>query len=155
SIHQWPLNLKKTWFTTAPANFTSPGGRGEDQQQKKAPASTPGPSFAANAMSACLLVLVAVLERGAQDVAQRRARIGRAVLRDGLLLFGDFQRLDRDLHLARLLVELDHPRIDLLAHRKAVGTLVVAVARELRALDEGGKVGAGDLHLDTALLHLE
>src|SRR6185312_10228669 len=113
SIHQWPLNLKKTWFTTAPANFTSPGGRGEDQQQKKAPASTPGPSFAANAMSACLLVLVAVLERGAQDVAQRRARIGRAVLRDGLLLFGDFQRLDRDLHLARLLVELDHPRIDL------------------------------------------
>src|SRR5436309_8231469 len=94
------------------------------------------------------LLLGAALERGAENVAQRRPRIGRAVLRDGLLLFGDFQRLDRDLHLAGLLVELDHPRIDLFADSKTLGALVVAVARKLGPLDEGSEVGAGDLDVD-------
>src|SRR5580704_4468354 len=101
------------------------------------------------------LLLAAILERGAENIAQRRPRIGGAVLRDGLFLLGDFQRLDRDLHLAGLLVELDHPRIDLLADREAFGALVVAIAGELGALDEGGEVGADDLHLDTGFLHLE
>src|SRR5580700_10809877 len=101
------------------------------------------------------LLLAAILERGAENVAQRRPRIGGAILRDGLLFLGDFQRLDRDLHLAGLLVELDHPRIDLLADGEAVGALVVAVARQFGTLDEGGEVGARDLDLDAALLDLQ
>src|ERR1700721_409314 len=91
------------------------------------------------------LLVVALLERGAENVAQRRPRIGGAVLRDGLLLFGDFQCLDRDLHLAGLLVELDHPRIDLFADGETLGTLIVAVTGKLGALDEGGEGGAADL----------
>jgi hypothetical protein len=39
-------------------------------------------------------------------------------LRDGFLLFRDLQRLDRDGHLARLLVELGDAGIDLLAYRE-------------------------------------
>src|SRR6185312_15259382 len=70
-------------------------------------------------------------------------------------LLGDFERLDRDLHLAGLLVELDHPRIDLLTDGKAFGALVVAVASELTPLDEGGEVGADDLHLDAGFLHFQ
>src|SRR5689334_6551705 len=101
------------------------------------------------------LLRVAVLERGAQDVAQRGARIGRAVLRDGFLLFRHFQRLDRDLHLAGLLVELDHAGIDLLTDGEAFGTLIVAVAGQFGALDEGGEVGAGNLDVDAAILDVE
>src|SRR3954469_6647649 len=118
---------------------------------KRAPAETGALCFSRQRR----LFLGAALERGAEDVAQRRAGIRRAVLRDGFLLLGDFQRLDRDLHLARLLVELDHPRIDLFADREAFGALIVAVAGEFGALDEGGEVGADDLHLDPAFLHLQ
>src|SRR3984893_19031247 len=88
------------------------------------------------------LLVDTLFERGAENVAQRRPRIGGAVLRDGLLLFGDFQRLDRDMHLAGLPVELDHPRIDLFADGEAFGALIVAVTGELGALDEGGEVSA-------------
>src|SRR3982074_609649 len=101
------------------------------------------------------LLVGALFERGAENVAQRRSRIGGAVLRDGFLLFGDFQRLDRDLHLAGLLVELDHPRIDLFAHRETLGALIVAITGEFRPLDEGVEVGAGDLDLDATFLDLE
>src|SRR3979490_2063854 len=101
------------------------------------------------------LLVVALLERGAENVAERRARIGGAILRDGLLLLGDFQRLDRDLHLAGLLVELDHPRIDLFADRETLGALIGALARQFGPLDEGGEVGAGDLNFDAGFLHLE
>src|SRR5262249_27660659 len=55
------------------------------------------------------------LERGAENVAERRARIGGAVLRDGFLLLRHLQRLDRDLHLVGAAIELDHAGIDLLA----------------------------------------
>src|SRR3981189_396150 len=101
------------------------------------------------------LLVGALLERGAENVAQRRAGIGGAVLRDGFLLFGDFQRLDRDLALSGLLVELDHPRIDLFAARETLGALIVAITGEFRPLDEGVEVGAGDLDLDAAFLDLE
>src|ERR1700736_3166466 len=37
------------------------------------------------------LLVGARLERGAENIAQRRARVGGAVLSDGLLLLGDFQ----------------------------------------------------------------
>src|SRR5690349_7085555 len=121
-------------------------------QTKRAPA-MPEPRFVSQ-VSRSLLV-AALLERLAENVAQGRARIGRTVLRDGFLLFGHFERLDRHLDLAGLLVELDHAGIDLLADGEAFGALVVAVTRELRALDEGREVGTGDLHLDTAFLHFE
>src|SRR5688572_30742621 len=98
--------------------------------------------------------LAALLQRGAEDIAERRARVGGAVLGDRLLLLGDFQRLDRNADLARLLVELRHAGIDLLADRETLGPLLGAVAREVRALDEGGELGADDLHVDAALLHL-
>src|ERR1700709_157289 len=101
------------------------------------------------------LLVSALLERGAENVAQRRPRIGGAVLRDGFLLFGDFECLDRDLNLAGLLVELDHPRIDLFADRETLGALIGTLARQLGPLDEGGEVGARDLNLDAAFLHLE
>src|SRR5258708_4033422 len=101
------------------------------------------------------LLVGALLERGAQDVAQRRSRIGGAILRDGLLLFGDFERLDRDLHLAGFLVELDHPRIHLLADGEALGALVVAIPGQLGQRDEGGEVGAGDLDLNATFLDFE
>src|SRR4051812_8992916 len=100
-------------------------------------------------------LLVAVLQRGAENVAQRRSRIGGAVLRDGFLLFGNFQRLDRDLHLAGLLVELDHAGIDLLADGETLGALIVAITGQFRPLDEGGEIGARDLHLDAGFLHFE
>src|SRR5229473_507941 len=101
------------------------------------------------------LLVGALLECGTENVAQRRPRIGGTVLRDGLLLFGDFQRLDRDLHLAGLLVELDHPRIDLFADGEALGALIGALTRQFRPLDEGGEFGAGNPDLDATFLHLE
>src|SRR5450631_1380238 len=101
------------------------------------------------------LLVGALLERGAENVAQRRSRIGGTILCDGLLLFGNFQRLDRDLHLAGLLVELDNPRIDLFADGETLGTLIGALARQFGPLDEGGEVGAGDPDLDAAFLHFE
>src|SRR3981189_2292817 len=101
------------------------------------------------------LLVGALLECGTENVAQRRPRIGGTVLRDGLLLFGDFQRLDRDLHLAGLLVELDHPRIDLFADGEALGALIGTLARQFGPLDEGGEFGAGNPDLDATFLHLE
>src|SRR3954463_11585978 len=111
-----------------------------------------------------LLVLVAILiggvrllagalERGAENVTQRRAGIGGAVLGNRLLLLGDFERLDRHLHLVGAAVEMDYPRIDLLAYRKALRPLLAAVPRQFGALDEGGEVGADDVHLEAAFLH--
>src|ERR1700731_1292427 len=120
---------------------------------KKAPVET-GARLLETTKARSLLV-GALLERGAENIAQRRPRIGGAVLRDGLLLLGDFQRLDRDLHLAGLLVELDHPRIDLFADGETLGALIGALARQLGPLDEGGEVGARDLHLDPRFLHFE
>src|SRR6266446_4681070 len=127
--------------------------QGERGKSRKGPGRNRGPIYVDEKAES--LLVGALLERGAQDVAQCRARIRGAVLRDGFLLFGDFERLDRDLHLAGLLVELDHPRIDLFADGKTLGALVVAIARQLGPLDEGGEVGAGDLDLDAAFLDLE
>src|SRR5271166_76231 len=94
------------------------------------------------------------LERGSEDISERGTRIGGAILGDGLLLLRDFERLDRDLHLVGAPVKLDDAPIDLLAHREALRPLLAAVARELRALDEGGEIAADDLGLDAAFLDL-
>src|SRR5262244_804357 len=95
------------------------------------------------------------LERGAEDVAERRPRIGGAVLGDRLLLFRHFERLDRDLHLVGAAVELGDAGVDFLPDRETLRPLLAAVARQLGALDEGGEVAADDLHVDTGLLHLD
>src|ERR1700674_5580105 len=131
---------------------SSPQSR-DDPGTKKAPVET-GARLLETRKARSLLV-GALLERGTENVAQRRPRIGGAVLRDGLLLFGDFQRLDRDLDLAGLLVELDHPRIDLFADGETLGALIGTLTRQFGPLDEGGEVGAGDLDLDAAFLDLE
>src|SRR4051794_13093060 len=59
------------------------------------------------------------LERGTENITERRAGVGGAVLGDRLFLLGDFERLDRDLHLVGATVELDHATIDLLPDCKA------------------------------------
>src|SRR5438132_1688169 len=94
------------------------------------------------------------LERGAEDVAEGRPRIGGAVLSDRLLLLRHFERLDRDLHLVGAAIELDDAGIDLLPDREPLWPLLGAVARQLGALDEGGEVAADDLYLDAGVLHL-
>src|SRR3954463_3502515 len=98
--------------------------------------------------------LTLALERMAENVAERGAGIRGAVLGDRLFLLGHFERLDRELHLRGAAVEQDDAGIDLLADLEAVGTLVVAVAGKLRALDEGGQIAADDLHVDAGLLDL-
>src|SRR5580704_6504079 len=101
------------------------------------------------------IFLALALERGAQNVAQRRARVGRAVLRDRFLLLGDFERLDGDGNALAPAVELGDAGVDLLADGEAVGPLFGTVARQFRTLDEGGEVGADDLHVDAAFFHLD
>ena len=59
------------------------------------------------------LVLLAVLERGAQDVAERGTRVGRPVSGHGFLLLGDFQRLDGEPDAAGLAVVLGDAGIEL------------------------------------------
>jgi hypothetical protein len=80
--------------------------------------------------------VAAVLQSRAEDVAERSARVGRTELCDGFLLFGDFQRLDRQLDLAGLLRDLD-ARVDLLADGETLRTLVVTVTdRSARRMKE-------------------
>src|SRR5690606_13096130 len=82
------------------------------------------------------LLLLAVLECGAEDVAERGAGVGRAVLGHRLLLLGDLESLDRERDLAGLAIDLGHAGIDLVALGEALGALVVAVAAEVGAADE-------------------
>src|SRR5690606_14230910 len=99
-----------------------------------------------------LLLGALLLQRSTQDVSERSAGVGRAVLGDRLLLLGDLERLDRDGDLARLLVEGSDAGIHLLADGETLRTLLVAVARQVRALDEGVDVVVDQLHLDAAVL---
>src|SRR3984957_1186468 len=110
--------------------------------------------FEANPSSRSVLLLGGALERRAEDIAERRARIGGAILGDRLLLLGDFECLDRDRHLVGTAVELGHPGVDLLADRKAFGALIGALAGEFRTLDEGGEVGPDQLHFEAGFLDL-
>ena len=57
-------------------------------------------------------------------------------------------------HLAGAAVELGDARVDLLADREPLRPLLAAVARQIGAPDEGLEIGADDLHVDAALLHL-
>src|SRR5580692_4665726 len=51
-------------------------------------------------------------------------------------------------------IELDDASVDFLAGGEAVRTLLGTVARQFRTLDEGGIIGADDLHVDAAFLHV-
>src|SRR5688500_5250757 len=102
--------------------------------------------------SALVFLLVALLagalQRGTENVAKRCSGVRGAVLSDGLFLLGDFQRLDRYRHFACAPVDLSYARIDLLPDLEALGALIAAVARKIRAPDEGFEVGADELHVD-------
>src|SRR6185437_14132540 len=94
----------------------------------------------------------ALLEGGAQDVAQRCAGIGGAVLRHGFLLFRHFARLDRQSHFPRALVEAHHHGVHLVALAVALGALLGAIARKIGAADEALQA-VGQLNLDTTIVH--
>ena len=79
-----------------------------------------------------------------------RAAVGRTVLRHRLLLFGDLQRLDREVGLLRP-VEADDLGVELLADLEALRTLLVAVAAEVGALDEAGRAVVADLDFEPAV----
>src|SRR5438128_2240396 len=96
----------------------------------------------------------ALLERGAENVAERSAGIRGAVLGDRLLLLGDFERLDRHRDLAAAAIELGDAGVDLLADRETLGALLGAIAGEFGTLDEGGEIRADDLHVDARFLDL-
>src|SRR5437879_13486432 len=81
--------------------FSHKGRREERFALKtKRPRSKPGPDVADRQAKR---LLVAVLESRAENIAQRRSRIARAVLRAGFHLFATSQRRDRGLHLGRRL----------------------------------------------------
>src|SRR5690606_10662545 len=80
---------------------------------------------------------VAAFERRAQDVAQRRARFGRAVLVDGFLFLGDLAGLDRQAQTAGAGVHVGDAGIDRIADLEALGALVLTVAGQIRTADEG------------------
>src|SRR5579871_1536072 len=83
-----------------------------------------------------LRLLIAAADRGAEDVAERRAAVGAAVLRHRLLVLLDFLALDRELQLARGTVDAGDLGIHALTDREAIRPLVGLVAREFGAADE-------------------
>src|SRR5690348_1496931 len=125
--------------TTKTPGTWVPGGRLSGQRPGRPP-------------SVFLVLAGALLERGAENVAERSTRVGRAILRKRLFLLGDFQRLDGDGELVRLAVELGDAGVDLLPDGEALGALLATVARQIGALDEGDEVGAGDLDVDAGVL---
>src|SRR5438105_13803375 len=86
-----------------------------------------------------------------QDVAQRGPGVGRAILRDRLLLLSDLHRLDREVGLLRT-IEADHQSVELLPDLEALGALLVAVAAEIRALGEAGHTVVADLNVEPGIL---
>src|SRR5205085_3098957 len=86
------------------------------------------------------------LEGSAEDVAKRRARIRRAILRDSLLLLGDLQCLHGEVRLLRS-IESDHHCIQLLADLESLRTLLVPVAAKIASLDEAGGALVANLNV--------
>src|SRR5215218_5498184 len=91
------------------------------------------------------------LQRCAEDVAERRAGIRRAILRHGLLLFGELHRLDREVRLLGA-VEARHHGVELLADLEAFRTLLVAVAAKVGPLDEADRSIVANLDVETGVL---
>src|SRR3569833_2136379 len=99
-------------------------------------------------------LLLAVLEGGAQDVAERSARVRRPIGGDRFLLLGDFQRLDGEGDLAGLAVVLGDARVNLLTLGEALRALVVAVAAQIGAADERRHLRIRAAHFDAAIVDL-
>src|SRR5687768_11570020 len=97
---------------------------------------------------------VLLLQGLAENVAQARAGVRRPILGDGLLLFGDLERLDREVRLLRA-VETGHHGIELLTDLETLRTLLVAVAAEVGPLDEASRAVVADLHFEAAVAHFE
>ena len=74
-------------------------------------------------------------------------------MRDRLLLFGDLQRLDREVGLLRA-IEADDQCIEFLADLEAFRALLVAVAAEIGALDEAGRAIVANLDLEPTVANL-
>src|SRR6185503_16397024 len=94
-----------------------------------------------------------LLQGRAQNVAQAGAAVGRAILLDGFLLFRHFASLDGERDLAARLVHAGDQGFDLVALSEAFGPLVVAVARQVGAADEGADA-AFQFHLDATVIDL-
>src|SRR3546814_2324214 len=99
-------------------------------------------------------VLLAGLQRFAENVAERRTRVRRTVLHDGLLFFDDLHRLDLEVRLFRA-VEADDHRIELLADLVTLGALFVAVAAKVGALDEAGGAIVASLNFEAVVADFE
>src|SRR6476620_7460840 len=103
----------------------------------------------------CLLFLVVAFlgfaQGGTEDVAERCTGIGRAILRHGFLLFGDFQRLDRDRHFAGLGIGLGHHSIEFFADAKALRPLLGTVAGQIGATNETRKVVVNQFNIEPAV----
>src|SRR4051794_27902828 len=93
-----------------------------------------------------------LLERSAKDVAKRRTRIRRSVLRNRLLFLGDLKRLDGEVWLLRP-IEADDHCVELLADLEAVGALLVAVTAKIAALDEAGDAVLTNLDVEPGVLN--
>src|SRR6266481_378214 len=89
-------------------------------------------------------------DRSAKDVAEAGTRIGRAEFRHRSLLFVHLARPDREGELAGGAVDRRYLGIDPLADSESIGTLLAAVARQLRLSDEA-KHAITDRHLDPAI----
>ncbi len=139
------------WRQVGPAQSGSPNAKGAP---RGAPSSVFPGRHAARRRSLVRADL-ARLEGGTEDVAERRAAVGRAELRHGFLLSW----------ISRALI--DRPTLRVLrsnwvtrastfspaANRS--GRLLGPLARQVGATDERGDVGVDDAHLQAAFLHLE
>ena len=124
-----PTAHEKTRDPCGPRVFCSGRARGAAEAYLARSDYSP---FARSGLAALLL------QRGAQDVAQRSAGVGRAVLCDGFLLFGDFQRLDRHLQILRVSLSKAMTRASTFwPTAKRSGRCSSRSRREVVALDEG------------------
>src|SRR5690606_33848956 len=107
--------------TNATAAGETPKCRGKQgpRKQNALPVNRKGVQHFRSMRSEDLVFLLRrAFEGRAEDVAQRRAGVGRTVLFDCFLLVADFHRLDRQRDLAGRLVERRHQRVDLVADSK-------------------------------------
>src|ERR1700742_3266112 len=128
--------------------------------KRKTPGAGPGVSYPCTVNRRFPVFLVGLLalagpllERGAQNIAERSAGVGGAVLRKRFLLLGDFECLDGDGELVGLAVVLGDASVHLLTDGEALWALLGTVTREIGALDKGGQVGPGDRDLEAGFLH--